>query len=196
MGKSSVKSRLREFFEQNVGRVITHKELMDVGLTQAGGRATEWARRVRELREDEGMKIRTHKDRADLKPGEYLLEDLKREPRIARTISKNLRNDILERNGFTCQWCGRTGGDPDPTAPGRKVRLDIDHVVPHEQGGTNDRSNLRVLCSVCNEARSNIQAPSETALNILARIRKLPRDKQREIYEVLKRTFACERAKA
>lgn len=30
----------------------------------------------------------------------------------------------------------------------------------------------------------------ETALNILARIRKLPRSNQKEVYEVLKKSFA------
>jgi 5-methylcytosine-specific restriction endonuclease McrA len=62
-------------------------------------------------------------------------------------------------------------------------------VKPISQGGTDDRTNLRVLCSACNQGRSNVQPPSDTALNILAKIRKLPRTEQQEIFEFLKRKF-------
>ena len=36
---------------------------------------SEWARRVRELREKEGWPILTHNDSTDLKPGQYLLRE-------------------------------------------------------------------------------------------------------------------------
>lgn len=145
--------------------------------------------RIRELRNEEGMQIRSYKDRLDLKSSEYLLESLHRVPVVAREVSSGLRMEILERNGFTCQLCGRTGGDPDPTTSDSKVRLVIDHVVPVSQGGSNERENLRVLCTACNHARSNIQVASESAANLLARIRRNPRNVQREVYEALKRTF-------
>lgn len=121
--------------------------------------------------------------------GKYVLISLERLPAIERNISNQLRMEILERNGFTCQLCGRTGGDPDPTNAARKVRLVIDHEIPVEQGGTNQKSNLRVLCTSCNQARSNIQPPTESAKNLLARIRKQSRAVQKEVYEALKRTF-------
>ena len=136
------------------------------------------------------MQIRSHVDLVTLKPGEYILETLDRMPAIERSISPQLRSEILERNGFTCQQCGSAAGDPDPYNPGRKVRLHVDHIIPISQGGTDDRDNLKALCSTCNQGKHNIQAPSETALNILARIRKLPRSNQKEVYEVLKKSFA------
>lgn len=149
----------------------------------------DYQRRIRELRNQEGMQILSYKDRVDLKPSEYLLISLERLPAVERNISNRLRMEILERNGFTCQLCGRTGGDPDPSDPARKVRLVIDHEVPIEQGGTNERSNLRVLCTACNQARANIQPPTETAKNLIARIRKQGRSVQKEVYEALRRTF-------
>lgn len=179
----SARSKLRGFFESNVGRIVTTQQLSEV----AGIR--DYQRRIRELRNDEGMQIRSHVDRHDLRPGEYVLESLTRLPAFAGGISLQLRNEILERNGYTCQLCGAGPGDSDPFNPNRRVRLHVDHVVPLSQGGSADRSNLRVLCSACNLGRSNIEAPSESARNILARIRRCSRTVQREIYEVLKRSL-------
>lgn len=179
----AARDRLRAYFEANVGRVITTYELAEV----AGIKA--YARRIRELRDLEGMQILTNNDRHDLKPGEYILESLKRQPAISRGISPQLRTEILERNGYTCQLCGAGPGDPDPYNPTRKVRLHIDHIVPNTQMGKTEKENLRVLCSACNQGRSNIQTPSETALNLLARIRRTSNSVQREVYETLKRKF-------
>ena len=72
----------------------------------------------------------SHNDRADLKPGQYILENTTRKPVISRCISPQLRNEILERNGYTCQRCGAGPGDADPFNPGRKIRLHIDHIKP------------------------------------------------------------------
>ncbi len=177
------RDRIREFFIENVGQILTTEQIRRV----AG--ISEYARRIRELRDEEGFQIRTHVDRADLKPGQYILETLEQKPVISRTINPQLRNVILERNGFTCQRCGAGVGDDDPFNPNRKVRLHIDHIVPLSQGGTNDANNLRVLCSACNQGRANVQPPSETALNIIAKIRKLPKAEQKEIYEVLRKKF-------
>jgi 5-methylcytosine-specific restriction endonuclease McrA len=96
---------------------------------------------------------------------------------------------VLERNGFTCQLCGHGAGDADPYNPSRKVRLHIDHIVPQQQGGGSTLDNLRVVCSVCNQARGNIQTPSESARNLIARIRRAPRAVQREVFVLLKKTF-------
>ncbi|MBU2844771.1 HNH endonuclease, partial [Acidithiobacillus ferriphilus] len=57
-------------------------------LRDISGGISEWARRVRELRTEEGYLILTHNDRSDLKPGEYLLENPKPEPAFERAISK------------------------------------------------------------------------------------------------------------
>lgn len=181
--KQGARTKIRAFLEAHVGEVVTTNQISDV----AGIR--DYQRRIRELRDEEGMQIRSHVDLAALKPGQYLLETLDRLPAIERSISPQLRAEILERNGFTCQQCGSAAGDPDPYVPGRKVRLHVDHIIPISQGGTDDRDNLRALCSTCNQGKRNIQAPTEGALNILARIRKTPRSTQREIYDALKRTF-------
>lgn len=180
------RDKIREYFIANVGKVLRTQQIRRV----AG--ISEYARRIRELRDEEGFQIKSRIDRADLKPGEYILETLEQKPVIDRAISPQLRNEILERNGFTCQLCGAGPGDTDPFNPHRKVRLQIDHIIPISQSGTDDKDNLRVLCSACNQGKSNVQPPSETALNIIAKIRKLPKSGQKEIYEILKRKFEIE----
>src|SRR5690606_22318552 len=104
---------------------------------------SEWARRVRELRNEEGMNIVTHNDRSDLKPGQYILLDTKTVPSFERTISKETRAFVLDRNGYTCQMCGAVAGEPHPYEPHRKTRLHIGHIVDKSQGGSDDPANLR-----------------------------------------------------
>jgi hypothetical protein len=111
-------------FITNVGKMITTQKVRKIG------GISEYARRIRELRDEEGYQIKSHVDRADLKPGQYILETLERKSVIARAISPQLRNEILERNGFTCQLCGAGAGDSDPFNPNRKVRLHVDHIKP------------------------------------------------------------------
>ena len=173
----SARDRIRAFFEQNVGKVVTTYEIAEV----AGIR--EHARRIRELRDQEGMQIKSHNDRPNIKPGEYILESLERIPAFEHGISSRTRADVLARNGFTCQWCGRGPGDRDPINPNRKVRMHIDHVDPD---GGNDMNNLRTLCSACNQGKTNVQPASERARDIIARIRKVSRAEKLEILERLR----------
>lgn len=177
------RDKIRKYFIEHVGKIVTTKQIKKVA------KISEYARRIRELRDEEGYQIMSHNDRADLKPGEYVLESLKRRPAVARGIDPRLRNEILERNGYTCQRCGAGPGDPDPFNPGRKIRLHIDHIKPISQGGKSTKDNLRVLCSACNQGKSNVQPPSETALNIIAKIRKLGKNEQIEVFDFLKKKF-------
>lgn len=179
----SAHQKLKKFFEDNVGKVVTTHELSEIAQIR------DYQRRIRELRNEYGMKIKSHVDRSDLKPGEYILESLELSPAIGRNISVQLRTQILERNGYTCQLCGASAHDDDDLNPGKKVRLFIDHIVPISQGGDNTPENLRVLCGNCNHGRSNVQSFGETMLNILARLRKSSREVRREVYEALKKEF-------
>jgi hypothetical protein len=136
------------------------------------------------------MQILTHNDRSDLKPNEYLLESLKLRPVIARGISGKLRRRILERNGFTCQVCGAGASEESGCEPGKKCRLQIDHILPISQGGTDEEHNLRAVCVYYNKDKADIIKPaSGQAVSALAVIRKLPRDIQLEVYRFLVKKF-------
>jgi hypothetical protein len=163
----SARDRLRKHFLDNISKVMDSDELRVVS-----GNISEWARRVRELRSDEGYKILTHNDLSELKPGQYVLMDPKPEPAIERNISKETRALILDRNGFTCQMCGAVAGETHPYDATRKTRLHIGHIIDKSQGGTDDPSNLRALCSVCNEGATNITTDRPSLMKLLVQVRR------------------------
>jgi|SRR5581483_6183722 len=170
---SGSKARILSYFLANIGRVLKSREIQ-----AASGGAVEWARRVRELRNEEGYQILSHKDRADLKPGEYLLETAARVPAFKRGISKETRAWILERNGHTCQICGLAAGDTDPFNPARTIRLTIGHIMDKSKGGDDARSNLRAECTNCNEGLQNQAPPKPDTIHLLSQLRRATIDGQ------------------
>lgn len=140
--------------------------------------ASEWGRRVRKLRDEEGYQILSHKDRADLKPGQYLLLTNKRVPAFKRGISKETRAWVLERNGYTCQMCGVAAGDPDPLGGPRPVRLTLGHIRDKSKGGDDTPQNLRAVCTNCNEGLQNTALPKPDRVHLLSQIRRATIDDQ------------------
>jgi hypothetical protein len=59
-------------------------------------------------------------------------------------IPQGVRFDVLRRDEFTCQYCGRTSPS---------VILEIDHVVPVASGGTDNQENLITACFDCNRGK-------------------------------------------
>jgi 5-methylcytosine-specific restriction endonuclease McrA len=187
MRKPGSKQRIREFLLANVGKVVSSTEIRDA----AGPEVSEWARRVRELREDEGWPILTHNDNAGLKPGQYLLKELppkRASVTFSRNISGKLRAEVLDRNGFTCQMCGLTPGDIDP-ATERMVRLHIGHIVDKSMGGKEELSNLRALCSTCNQGAKNITTIRPTAIWLISQVRRAGQEEQKEVLRWLLKKF-------
>ena len=55
---------------------------------------------------------------------------------------ERLRRQVFARDGYRCRACGRAG------------RLECDHVVALERGGSSDMSNLQALCRSCHIAKT------------------------------------------
>ena len=182
--KPGARSLLRAYFLRHVGEILEGETLRDVA-----GNISEWARRVRELRQMDGMNIQTDKDNSALKPGQYLFVDTKPLPVFDQAISKETRAFVLDRNGFTCQMCGAVAGEPHPGDPGRKTRLHIGHIVDLSKGGTSRRGNLRALCSLCNEGAQNITSPRPKLTDLLVQIRRAAGADQLEVLEWLSKKF-------
>lgn len=60
-------------------------------------------------------------------------------------ISKKLRFDVFKRDLFQCVYCG--------AHPSETVILEIDHIHPVAEGGTNDIDNLVTACWDCNRGK-------------------------------------------
>jgi hypothetical protein len=178
------KAKLRAHFLANIGRVMDSDELRAVAQNQS-----EWGRRVRELRTEEGYLILTHNDRSELKPGQYLLETAKPQPAFARAISKETRAFVLDRNGFTCQMCGAVAGEQHPYDATRKTRLHLGHVIDKSMGGTDDPPNLRAICSVCNEGASNATLTRPDLQKLLIQVRRATSQDQLEVMRWLMKKF-------
>lgn len=179
---TSARDKLKRFFVDNKGRTIAAKELFRV----AG--INSYARRIRELRQD-GWPILTSNDLLDLKPGEYRMDD---DPppanyHFVKGMSQKTRAEILERNGYTCQMCGAGAGEPRFNDPNRKVRLHIGHIVDKSHGGSDEPTNLRALCSSCNEGAKNLTAEPPRYVWLLSQVRRASIDDQRTILDWLKK---------
>lgn len=56
-------------------------------------------------------------------------------------ISGTIRYDVLKNAKFHCELCGISAD---------KKALEVDHIVPRNNGGTDDITNLQALCYSCN----------------------------------------------
>src|SRR5437763_12084847 len=185
--KPGAKQLILEYFLRNIGKVLESRDIQ-----KASGGAVEWARRVRELRNEDGYQILSYKDRADLKPNQYLMETIERVPAFTRGISKETRAWVLERNGYTCQMCGVAAGDPDPFGGNRTVRLTMGHIIDKSKGGDDTPQNLRAVCTNCNQGLQNTAPPKPDRLHLLSQIRRATIDDQEAVLNWLLQKFNLE----
>lgn len=66
-------------------------------------------------------------------------------------MTNALRYQILQRDGFCCQVCGRSRMDG--------VVLHVDHIKPISKGGKTESENLRTLCADCNLGKGDRYDP-------------------------------------
>lgn len=134
MKKPSRKQQVLEHLKANMSQWIHNQELRNLsGLNDV-------PRTIRLLRQ-EGWKIDVRGD------GYVTLISLEKGPArgTRKAISERVRYEVFSRDGFRCQACGRGAKDG--------VKLTVDHAVPIDWGGTNDKSNLVTLCAECNRGK-------------------------------------------
>lgn len=61
-------------------------------------------------------------------------------------LSVRIRFEVFKRDEFTCQYCGRRSPE---------VVLEVDHIQPRADGGTDDSINLLTSCWECNRGKSD-----------------------------------------
>lgn len=119
--------------------------------------AVEWGRAV-------GYIVR---DRADvLEEYDVMIHPWMQMPAVVRLRDVQRRDkqrvkfsrvNVLSRDRFRCQYCGRKL----PTA-----ELTYDHVVPRAQGGKTVWENIVACCVPCNSAKAN-RTPAQADMKLL-----------------------------
>jgi len=79
---------------------------------------------------------------------------LRRYGKMRRPTVRLTRRNLMLRDGFTCQYCGKRG----PTS-----LFDIDHVLPRSRGGEDSWTNLVTACQSCNR-RKGRRTPPEAGM--------------------------------
>lgn len=63
------------------------------------------------------------------------------------SIKKYKKDSIHKRDGFSCLYCGNIF---------ERDNLDVDHIIPLSNGGSNEKENLTSSCKQCNIKKSNL----------------------------------------
>lgn len=97
---------------------------------------------------------------------------------MARSLGKRVRFEIFKRDGFACQYCGKT-------PPG--VVLEIDHIVAVADDGSDEPHNLITACFDCNRGKGAVPLSDRLSQEDLQTRRQLIQERveQAEAYELL-----------
>lgn len=67
------------------------------------------------------------------------------------------KTNILKRDGFTCQYCGK-----------KHKELTVDHIIPKSRGGADSWKNLITACKPCNNVKDD-RTPEEAGMKLLSK---------------------------
>ncbi len=81
--------------------------------------------------------------------------------RFPKKEIKLTRQNIFERDSFTCQYCGKRH---------ERKELNIDHVIPRDKGGKTTWENVVCSCVPCNTRKGN-KLPREAGMKLLQKPR-------------------------
>ncbi len=84
---------------------------------------------------------------------------LRRYSRACQPTVRLTRRNVMLRDGYQCQYCGRHASARE---------LDIDHVQPRSRGGEDSWVNLVTACLGCNRRKGH-RTPSEAQMPLLRR---------------------------
>ncbi|AUY25596.1 HNH endonuclease [Mixta calida] len=159
--KVGMKEKIIEYFRRNVGKIVTGEEIAYL----ANGNS-EWARRCRELRTEDGWPIVTKSSgRPDLPVGAYVLEEDKQAEPHDRKIPDKVRIEVLDRDEHSCKICKWNYKDVRPHD--RRHLLELHHIKHHAKGGENTAENLITLCNVCHDDIHKRNPAAEELLKLI-----------------------------
>lgn len=132
--------RIYRYLYERRGDPPTMVEISDHLATVTGKPASQRGRRVRDLYP------LFHIEKAPGRAPRYELKARKAPLPPDKPLDRKLRAQVLQPQ--RCAMCGRTPLEDS-------VKLDVDHKLPREWGGTNDIENLQPLCKDCNGGKKD-----------------------------------------
>ena len=198
--QTSIRARIEAFFLDNLGKVATREQLIEVATDPETGRIPEnWHQRLSELRTEKGYTILSWRNRGDLKVSEYLMPNAERRNTASRRTRPTSAtwNRVLDEHDNRCAWsegntiCGLKNGDIDPVGGGT-VKLTPDHKVPHAvhaNSDPRDPSKWQPLCGRHQVMKKNYWDDETGWLNVPAIVQSASETQKREVFEFLRRYF-------
>ncbi|WP_107671317.1 HNH endonuclease [Cyanothece sp. BG0011] len=75
-----------------------------------------------------------------------------------RYLSPEIKEQIRQKANYLCEYC-------HTSEKWQYVKFTIDHIIPLNQGGGNNRENLALACFHCNRKKSNKIAVIDSETN-------------------------------
>jgi hypothetical protein len=194
--QESVKERIKALFFDNVGKVLTRQQIIEVAKDPMTGAAPEnWHQRLSELRTDDGYTILSRRDRRSLKVAEYMMPHTERRAGASKRVlpTKEAWRAVLERGSNRCEWneggetCGLGEGDIDPVGGGT-VKLTPDHKRPHSidpSSDPDDPEQWQALCGRHQVVKKNYWDNTTGKMNVYAIVQAAPSREKKEVFEFL-----------
>lgn len=198
--QKSVRARIEAFFLDNVGKIATREQIMEVARDPKTGRAPEnWHQRLSELRTDYGYTILSWRNRGDLKVSEYLMPTTEKRQNAGKRVRPDAKiwQAVLKAANYRCAWdeggirCNLRDGEIDPVGGGT-VRLSPDHREPHSVNPVADPNDLkkwRPLCGRHQVMKKNYWDDRTGWLNVYAIVQAASEAEKREVFNFLKDYF-------
>lgn len=196
----SIRARIEAFFLDNLGKIATREQLIEVATDPKTGRVPEnWHQRLSELRTDQGYTILSWRNRGDLKVSEYMMPNAERRSTASRRTRPNAATwqQVLAQSDYRCSWtesgitCGLRQGDVDPVGGGT-VKLTPDHKNPHSihaEIDPEDPSKWQPLCGRHQVMKKNYWDDETGWLNVMAIIQSASEAQKRQAFEFVKVYF-------
>lgn len=198
--QASVRARIEAFFLDNLGKVATREQIIEVATDPETGRIPEnWHQRLSELRTDKGYTVLSWRNRGNLKVSEYMMPNSERR----NTASKRTRptrktwEKVLETANYQCAWeeqgivCGLKDKEIDPVGGGT-VKLTPDHKQPHAVHASidpNDPDKWQPLCGRHQVMKKNYWDDETGWLNVMAIVQSASEEQKQQVFGFLRKYF-------
>jgi hypothetical protein len=177
--QKSVKERIEALFLDNIGKIITRDQILEVATDPKTQKQPEnWHQRLSELRTDNGYTILSWRNRGWLRVEEYLMPSSEKRPTAGKRVrpDKETWEAVLQRANNACEWtegneiCGLKEGEIDPVGGGR-VKLTPDHKNPHSinpDTDPKDANQWQALCGRHQVMKKNYWDTNTGKMNVYA----------------------------